>query len=812
MNFIKEPLLPGKIIRIVSFIPVINWFSLLYIGILNGHVVSIVCGLGYGLITFIFESAAPFFWIVGVIHYLIIYSVIKNRINNPIHVKTLDTKQSNAEIKVSKNDFFKINNSTSKQSANKQIELAYEFQKTARTSDETSANMNAVSPTLEPIKKVCFPLVLTETHEKTSKEQTELLSPKYQEEKKRNLELFIRTISLFHNVKKQHEEGLSAANNTSNQTKSVNSFNYEQSNINTENVTATHHLYYNHADPVALSEIIKEAEKGIKSDSNKRESRTKKSSQPIDSMGFYTIEPTTTTALSRGDTQYRSEVLKHNNKSRKHNEPYATFARMRKIGRTLSGYGYYGDSAEIFYKQAEFMKNFTDNYGEQKPLQIYYATYSDMDDEQLRTYFTWRTGVKQGNIEDTYLSYAYCYIFELINNIGVRDEKDGLNKLINFWYGFRTHNNKIDGYMSRWIKDYYIMHHSKQSDSFEALTKRYPIQYTINDVFINELKNGKWDIHFVEKHSKHKITKMSFYKKGNTKLIEECLSTALQALNNLFKAHNLDFTDLFMFLSQNQYYRPFGGAVYMPQKTGNKIVKISEHEVYICKGGQWSVQEYTFWNYPITKGYILKKIEIHMRKALGGSQNLKTQSISEIRHEFTGHYNSLKNTKGQKKQVYELIKSPEFEKTIILAIQEYCRVANIVKKDDGSVVEIKPVEIDMSKLDKIKEEHEKTAERLILEEKNADDVEETHEETLISISVTSDNTDLVNVLTENEIELIKTLVEGGQVSANCEILIESINEKALAIIEDNIIFYEDGKPYIYDEYLDELISPIGGTL
>ena len=62
----------------------------------------------------------------------------------------------------------------------------------------------------------------------------------------------------------------------------------------------------------------------------------------------------------------------------------------------------------------------------------YYPTYQSLTDPELRGYFSWRTKLRRGDVQKTSLSYAFLYIYELLNQIGVTDPVDGYQKLKNF--------------------------------------------------------------------------------------------------------------------------------------------------------------------------------------------------------------------------------------------------------------------------------------------------------------------------------------------------------------------------------------------
>ncbi len=101
-------------------------------------------------------------------------------------------------------------------------------------------------------------------------------------------------------------------------------------------------------------------------------------------------------------------------------------------------------NSKVFYKQAVFMKDYEDDYNGYVEFSNYFPYYQQMSYAQLRTYFTWRTDVRKGNVTNVSLSYAFVYIYELIHNIGVADSQEGLDKLMFFWRAFKRFDSSID--------------------------------------------------------------------------------------------------------------------------------------------------------------------------------------------------------------------------------------------------------------------------------------------------------------------------------------------------------------------------------
>jgi hypothetical protein len=92
--------LPGIGFRILSFIPALNWISLLYIGLVNSSILNVIFAVAYAVITFTVISLSPLMWIVGIVHYAVAYRNLKKQIvgemgesttqtrTNPIHKNT----------------------------------------------------------------------------------------------------------------------------------------------------------------------------------------------------------------------------------------------------------------------------------------------------------------------------------------------------------------------------------------------------------------------------------------------------------------------------------------------------------------------------------------------------------------------------------------------------------------------------------------------------------------------------------------------------------------------------------------------------
>lgn len=214
------------------------------------------------------------------------------------------------------------------------------------------------------------------------------------------------------------------------------------------------------------------------------------------------------------------------------------FYSMRQIA--IDSYYSYVDVSKVFYQQALIMKDFEDNYEKHEPLFSYYPCYQKMGYEQLRTYFTWRAQVRKGNIKKTSVSYAFLYIYELLNNVGVTDPQDGFDKLIAFWQAFRIYDLVIDRYMLLWLKDYHIYYSLPQTfrefAEISNIKKHYPTVFGY--------ESGQYDsFDLYASISKYNIKKSIFYGEQTHDMLRDCFYFILNRFRVLCKNNKKCFED-----------------------------------------------------------------------------------------------------------------------------------------------------------------------------------------------------------------------------------------------------------------------------
>ena len=94
------------------------------------------------------------------------------------------------------------------------------------------------------------------------------------------------------------------------------------------------------------------------------------------------------------------------------------------------------EKAKNFYRQGMFMKDYVDDVPWSGDFVCWFPTYHDLNIQQLRGYFTWRADIRKGVFRRIPSSAAYLYIYELLNGIGTASPEESLEKLRAFEAGY----------------------------------------------------------------------------------------------------------------------------------------------------------------------------------------------------------------------------------------------------------------------------------------------------------------------------------------------------------------------------------------
>lgn len=500
------------------------------------------------------------------------------------------------------------------------------------------------------------------------------------------------------------------------------------------------------------------------------------------------------------------------------NPKKARFLEMRKIA--ASHESGFGSVERIFLAQARFMEDFTDDFSTQAFYNDYRPCFENMSFAQLRTYFTWRTNVRKGDYIDVDVAYVRLYAYELLNGIGVAFPMESVNKLLELWKNCRKFDKGLDHYIPLWLKDFLAFNNI--DCDFSALAVDFPVKG--KTLSTNTVKILQGDYSKMLKHisyeSSYKIFDSIFLIKFPKNKLEEALENALKTAETYLAERKIKLSELLEGrLREEKIWSPFRGAIYC--KTAeypDAEYYINAGERYSCKNGIWRYYRLSGFIYREFNAFLLRVVESELRLLTGFSYRLKANTKAVYREFST------------RKKVRDVVCTPEFEQVLRLSVDEYYSKAglepfmfNSKKAEEYTepVVEQKPVEIDLTRLDGIRKSADELAKRLIIDEEAEDFDDEITVDNENNVNTTeSAVTDfesgdewqaLSNALSDAEKSVVQALLSGGDIRKICdkngilpEVMLEAINEKALEIVGDNIIECGEEAPYIYDEYVQEL--------
>lgn len=469
-----------------------------------------------------------------------------------------------------------------------------------------------------------------------------------------------------------------------------------------------------------------------------------------------------------------------------HPEP---IRQMRALSRTPEARSW--SDARLFVEQARLMADYEDNCPYSGTFLSYFPTYSAMSEQQLRGYFTWRSRVRRGTIEKTSASFAYVYLYELINGVGVEPGVRAFRAIEAFWQSYRKFEPAMDRYVRPWLVDYVVYH-----DLSPALAA--PYLNTIHDRAVTILQRAE-DRALAEEASRgRRRARHSF---GLDPQGDEALLRALDELSTYRIMESRLYRDdpeavcsvvRAVFDDLARYYRSsrtqgltgslfgtrramphlmFASAVFYPgRKHEDCVYELDETCSYTCRNGIWTCDALHDGGARSAKlGQILRATDRGLRLAMNHPHPLKEH--------------------GDPKYLQRIIDRAASD---YLAWHEKNAPRHI--------------EIDLSKLAGIRSTAAVTREALLIDEEREETNLHTAPKPVTSKAEQEAKKDLPLGLTMDELGFIRALLDGRTPSSNAsELLVDSINEKLFDLLGDTIIeFDESGTPRLVEDYIDDV--------
>lgn len=451
-----------------------------------------------------------------------------------------------------------------------------------------------------------------------------------------------------------------------------------------------------------------------------------------------------------------------------------------RAARSLANNGFHSwQSAEsLFLKQGKLLAGYEDDYdGDCGEVVRYYTTYQSLTDRQLRAYFSWRTKLRRGDVRKAPLSFAFLYIYELLNQIGVADPMDGYHKLESFRDAYGKLDSHILSYLSVWLTDYVVYYGLDR-----ALLSEAPQVVRNRSIAVLEHigEQGDGEVVRAAKRLSRWLERSRFYADH-----PEDMDTVTVRVLRRISAHyavrcKKTMTEQYFGTLSSVPADLFAAAVFCdPLKRKNYEYTADEQCVYSCKNGWWTV-----WRRVGTPGSrgklddLLKAIDSAMRTAYGYGHPVKARVET---------------------------------KWVLRTIQE--EVQRLLAEQKAA--EEKKVTIDYEQLSKIRRDAAATQEKLIVEEDvdlPRDPIPQEPEQ--LSLIPEPEQPPLPQEpdggdtpLSPAEYRLLHCLLYGGDtgwVQAEghlLSVLVDGINEKLYDAFQDSVL---DDTPCLFEDYIEDL--------
>lgn len=469
-------------------------------------------------------------------------------------------------------------------------------------------------------------------------------------------------------------------------------------------------------------------------------------------------------------------------------EKRALFYKMRQIAR--QDVSYIGNPSKVFYMQACLMEHFTDDYSDQVSFSFYYPYYQLMSYGQLRTYFTWRTQVRRGNIQATSVSYAFVYVYELLACIGADSPQDSLDKLITFWRAYRKLDKTIDKYVLQWMRDFHVYYPLGQT--FAEFAVREGLQEYYPRVFAYDCGREN-SFALYSSFSKYDIRKSIFYTEETREIIADCFYFLLTRLRKMCRNKEKVFEDFVFYpVRRETDWRPFAGALFYPYlEQKDRVVELSPREAYTCTRGRW-----TYHSVMLTDGgrgligYIMKEMESLLRERL------------HFRYKINPSLDMCDGKILKRLRMVDIL----LPNAVLEGVDAFFALRNR-----------KVVRVDAASVRRIREESLVTQDKLIVPEE-AEIVKEIPAP--INYAPAPEGTGnawqtFYSSLTEMELAALAAALNGQNVKAIAdgqgmmlEVLLDGINEKAMDAVGDAVLELDD-TVVVYEEYREKLMELVG---
>lgn len=427
----------------------------------------------------------------------------------------------------------------------------------------------------------------------------------------------------------------------------------------------------------------------------------------------------------------------------------------------------YQNRRSLFLNQAKLLEFYKDDYEGEYISHCYYPTYDMLSNRELRSYFAWRTKVRNGNVEPSCSCFAYLYLYELINGIGTGTPVEGLHKMDDFAAAYKEYDSSLMNYYANWRKSYIIYYNL--SDSFLGGEEREGEEAHMAVLDSAQEQTDDAIAAAVKQLAPGWLNRSKFYKTHQTDM-DRVIVRVLRRMHQHYSARSKRTFSEQLFGSRETYpVDLFCCAVFCdPLRHENSRYYITDSHYYECRNGYWTETSCFIDGHKRRKlENLMKTIDASLRVALNDGKP---------------------------------IKSPSQLKWVTKVIEE--EVAALLETQKQQEAAAKRVQIDYSALAQIRREAAITQDKLATEE-------EMEEEAPPAVQPPPPQPETLPgdcPLDKTQYRLMQNLLYGGDTSwvqregKMVSVLLDSINEILYDVFQDAVI--EDQQ--VVEDYIDEL--------
>ena len=435
---------------------------------------------------------------------------------------------------------------------------------------------------------------------------------------------------------------------------------------------------------------------------------------------------------------------------------------------------------QLFFKQAQMLANYEDEFDYSKDITRYYPTYQSLSNKELRAYFSWRTKWRKGHKRKTSLSFAFIYVYELLHLVGCADTGNAYLKLTEFNRDYSYFDPYIKTYLKDWIRDFVIYYGLDPSLLADTEDIRWDNAVSVLLKIHNESDENVFQ---AAAELSGSLLKGSLLLKKHPDIMKFVVVGTLRQVASHYatKCRNTWIEHYFGYPWKRRIWF-FEKAIFSNHKShGDCEIEISPIRRCYCVEGQWFSQEFRY--------------------------------VPEYRKRFLNLLKTIDSLTRDAIRFPHPIQQKLTTKWIICAIKEEIRRWETIKKSKKEEKK-EEIHIDLSKLGEIRSDSAVTREKLLTEDEIEGNsiVQAKMESDSIVLNSNSSEPDPsndnlgFNLLSPQEKRYLRCLLDGESVSwVSSEgllpsLLCDSINDKLYCLFEDTVL--EDG--LLIEDYTEEL--------